>query len=262
MSRPSGRASRRRSRAAVGGVARRRTAPLPNPSPRGGRGRPAPRDVPGVARSDSGDGGGRGQHPDRAGTAGAGIDVALRRPAPEAGAPFQQQRRFAVQGQKDPVRQGGKVGIKGHLLPAPGHPGPVQHPVDLGGLPARQPGRRPGRLEAAPVGVAALGAGPVPGGQGADLVPEEQGGVARRRSRRRHRRAVAAAKLGDTADPVLVPPAGGAEPAPGVMQNAPVAHQRPAPGLGGDLAGGGNAVLQRHCHHPARKRSGATGGDA
>ena len=73
---------------------------------------------------------------------------------------------------------------------------------------------------------------------------------------------MAVAELGAAADPVVVPPASGAEPALRIVQDAPIAHQRPAPGLGGDFAGGGDAVLEGHYHHPPGEQSGGTGGEA
>jgi hypothetical protein len=64
---------------------------------------------------------------------------------------------------------------------------------------------------------------------------------------------VAATEFGDTADPVPVPPAGGAEPVQGVVQDPAIAHQGAAPWPGNDLAGGEDAVLERHRASPFAK---------
>lgn len=93
------------------------------------------------------------------------------------------------------------------------------------------------------VGVAAAErAGAMPGGQGDGLVEEEELGVVAGR----HHLPVPVL-VGERADdPGLVLPARRAEAAVRVVQDAAVAHEEPACGVGNDLARGEDAVLEGH----------------
>src|SRR5580692_4041698 len=91
--------------------------------------------------------------------------------------------------------------------------------------------RFPGHAEVDESGVTALGTGPVSGSESSGFIEEKKFGVAVRC----HHRPIAAPKLEYADDPPLerpVPP----DVTLGVVQDAPVAHQRAALGRRNDLA--------------------------
>ena len=114
--------------------------------------------------------------------------------------------------------------------------------VDGGGLWSKAGALDPGRLKRPERGPAAQGTGPMPRRHRHRLVEEEQFGP----GAGGHRRAAGVFPLKAAGNPVRVPPAGGAEVPVVIMQNAPIAGQCAARGVGDDLAGGQDTVLQRH----------------
>lgn len=91
-------------------------------------------------------------------------------------------------------------------------------------------------------GPAAFPAGPVTRRQGHGLVMKEQLGIAVRG----HQGATAVLEFGQTADPGLVPPAGGGQAAMVIMQHTAIAHKAATGRVGEDLSCGLDTVLQRH----------------
>src|SRR5258706_1878530 len=101
----------------------------------------------------------------------------------------------------------------------------------------------PGRLKTLIIGVAALGARPMAGGERRRLVKEEQLGI----RVGTHELASAPAKRGAAGDPA--PDLPGAHKASGVVvQDATIAHQEASLREGDDLAKRRHPILQRHRH--------------
>jgi hypothetical protein len=116
-------------------------------------------------------------------------------------------------------------------------------------------GATPGGGEASGIGAPALEAGSVAGGERGGLVEDEQLGVPVAPDL-----PVAAAELGQAADPGAAAPAGGAEAAVGTMKAAAtVAHHRAASGDGVERAVGGHAVRERRGSRQGWRPSGSVG---
>ncbi len=111
----------------------------------------------------------------------------------------------------------------------------MKAPVDLGGGQVSAEGLPKGQ----PVGAATLGTGAVPGSERHRFIEEKQLGIATGG----HDSPMTAFEGQLAADPSLVAPARCAKMPITVMQDAAIAHQRSATGIGNDLSGWENAVL-------------------
>ncbi len=85
------------------------------------------------------------------------------------------------------------------------------------------------------------------GGQGDRFIEEEQPGI----GAGTHHVLSAALELEPADDPMGMPPAGGAEPAIGIVQDAAVAHEQAARLAADDLAERRHPVLERHSGRPS-----------
>lgn len=85
-------------------------------------------------------------------------------------------------------------------------------------------------------------AGPVTGGQRDGLVQEEKLGI----GAGLHDGAMPGLVSEIADDPGLVAPSGAAKGLAGVVENASIAHEEPARGIGDDIAGGKDSVLMGH----------------
>jgi hypothetical protein len=204
-----------------------------------------------VACPDRGDGGARRQHRGQPVELVNPVDVPGRGPPAQTAAIYQPE--LVVDDDEDAPGQLAERRRVGDAGPVGQAALPVQHPVDVVRRWFHGPGegRRPGRPERVVGGVAAFGAGPVPGGQRDRLVEEEQFGVAAGA----HDGSPAAAELQHAHQPAadLVTPD---QRQVVVVQHAPVAVHGPAVRGRDQLARGRHPVPQRtvQAREPAAAR--------
>jgi hypothetical protein len=194
-----------------------------------------------IARCQHGHGGPRRDDGHRGtGSDGPPVPVASRRPGQQPAAEHQPGRPVHLHHRA--VRDFYQRGPVGAPDPRPGQPVVVQAGVDRLHVPHAAALRgRPRALEGLVVAVAALAARPVPGGQPGGLVEEEQLGQPARRPLR-----PAPALVLQHADGPG-PAAGVAhQPAPGVVQHAPVPPEHPTIGHRDQVSARGHPVLPRH----------------
>ena len=138
--------------------------------------------------------------------------------------------------------QGGGAGVVGRAVGRARESCGVEDGVHRGRRRGTEAGHRPGVLKPPVILAAAPGAGAVSGGQGDGLVEKEELGP----GAGAHWDAADVPPGQAAGDPGPGAPPGAAERPVGAMQDASVAGQHAARGVGDDLARGQDAVLQRH----------------